>query len=53
MTLVEYMENWPNHKDGLFGETIEIAGKIGLILKIDDLKTRYHEDRIHRSVVSS
>jgi hypothetical protein len=54
MTLVEYMENWPpNHKDGLFGETIEIAEKIGLTLKIDDLKTRYYEDRFHRSVVSS
>ncbi|COF40547.1 Predicted metal-binding protein related to the C-terminal domain of SecA [Streptococcus pneumoniae] len=53
MTLVEYMENWPNHKDGLFGETIEIAEKIGLTLKIDDLKTRYYEDRFHISVVSS
>lgn len=38
MTMGEYMDNWPNHKDGLWGETIEIAERIGLNIKIDYLK---------------
>ncbi|MGE7936802.1 SEC-C domain-containing protein [Bacillus paramycoides] len=53
MTLGEYMKNWPNQKNGLWGETIEIAERIGLTLKIDELKAKYYEDRFQRYVVSS
>ncbi|PFD67695.1 nucleic acid-binding protein [Bacillus thuringiensis] len=53
MNLGEYMKNWPNHKNGLWGETIEIAERIGLTLKIDELKAKYYEDRFQRCVMSS
>ncbi|MCU5681268.1 SEC-C domain-containing protein [Bacillus wiedmannii] len=53
MTLGEYMKNWPNQKNGLWGETIEIAERIGLTLKIDELKAKYYEDRFQRYVMSS
>ncbi|HFJ9374848.1 TPA: YecA family protein [Bacillus nitratireducens] len=52
MTLGEYMGNWPSHKDGLWGETIDIAEKIGLTLKINELKAKYSEDRFQKSMVS-
>ncbi|BCC80243.1 YecA family protein [Bacillus cereus] len=52
MTLGEYMGNWPSHKNGLWGETIEIAERIGLTLKINELKAKYSEDRFQKSVVS-
>lgn len=44
MILGEYMENWPNHKNGLWEETIEITERIGLTLKTEELKARYYED---------
>ncbi|MFJ7616183.1 SEC-C metal-binding domain-containing protein [Bacillus cereus] len=53
MTIGEYMDNWPNHKDGLWGETIEIAERIGLNIKIDYLKSEYYEDKFQRTVMSS
>ncbi|MFD6511378.1 YecA family protein [Bacillus sp. NPDC060175] len=53
MNLGEYMKNWPNQKNGLWGETIEIAERIGLTLKIDELKAKYYEDRFQRCVMSS
>ncbi|PGS74191.1 nucleic acid-binding protein [Bacillus cereus] len=53
MTIGEYMDNWPNHKEGLWGETIEIAKTIGLTLKIEHLKNNYYEDKFQRTVMSS
>ncbi|WP_176527752.1 hypothetical protein [Bacillus sp. AFS023182] len=40
MILGEYMENWLNHKNGLWKETIEITKRSGLTLKIEELKAR-------------
>lgn len=53
MSLGEYMDNWPNHKDGLWGETIEIAEKIGLNITVDKLKDNYYKDVFHKTTSTS
>lgn len=45
MTLGDYMNGWPNHKSGLWGEVIEIADQLGLPLDINDLKEKYENER--------
>ncbi|MGX1195874.1 SEC-C metal-binding domain-containing protein [Metabacillus sp. SLBN-84] len=40
-TFGAYMDGWPQHKDGLWGEACEIGDKLGLTLKVGGLRERY------------
>ncbi|WP_053361939.1 SEC-C metal-binding domain-containing protein [Bacillus sp. FJAT-27251] len=42
MTLGEYMDGWKFHKEGLWGEIIEIASQLEINLCKDELKTKYN-----------
>lgn len=44
-TLGEYMNGWPDHKNGLWGELIEIADRLGLSLNLHELKEKYSNEK--------
>jgi hypothetical protein len=41
MTLGDYMKGWPLHKEGLWGETVEIAKRLNLPVNVQELKAKY------------
>lgn len=41
MTLGDYMKGWPLHKDGFWGEIVEIAEKLGMTVDINELQEKY------------
>lgn len=45
MTLGDYMNGWPNHKNGLWGEVIEIADRLGLSLNLHEIKEKYTNEQ--------
>ncbi|KAA6446956.1 SEC-C metal-binding domain-containing protein [Bacillus swezeyi] len=49
-SLGQYMNDWPKHKNGLWNEVIEAATILGLNLKLNDLKDKYHKIKFQREV---
>ncbi|WP_182102707.1 YecA family protein [Niallia taxi] len=41
MTLGEYLKGWPLHKDGFWGELVEIAAKLGIVVNVMELQEKY------------
>lgn len=41
MTLGDYMKGWPDHKDGFWGEIVEIAKKLNIHMNIQELQMKY------------
>lgn len=57
MTLGEYMDGWKQHKEGVWGEVIEIAELLKMDLDINELKSKYYNTRFifngHHKIYSS
>ena len=41
-TLGEYMDGWPAHNDGLWGELVVIGEKLSITLDVNKLKEKYY-----------
>lgn len=45
MTIGQYMDGWKAHKNGLWGEAVEVAKSLNIELEVIDLKTKYSHER--------
>lgn len=51
-SLGEYMDGWPAHKDGLWGEIVEVAARIGINANKFSLTEKYYEEQFQESHIS-